>query len=148
MALSGVLFGVGLALSGMSQPEKVLGFLDIFGRWDPTLLWVMAAAVSVYAVLSRIIAKRAAPVFDAQFHFSSAREVDRPLLLGAAIFGVGWGLAGVCPGAAFASFGTAWVRASVSLAAIALGMVIAHYAQRFARARTRALREDAPLQPG
>lgn len=95
---SGSLFGFGVALSGMTRPEKVRGFLDFFHRWDPSLMFVMAGAVAVHAVAYRLITRRAAPLFAARFALPTRRDLDARLLVGAAIFGVGWGLGGFCPG--------------------------------------------------
>lgn len=107
--VAGALFAVGLVVSGMTRPSKVLGFLDFFGQWDPSLVWVMAGAVGVNASLTWKILKREAPQFLPKFVVPAiAREqwwkqVNLPLVLGAALFGVGWGLAGYCPGPAIVS---------------------------------------------
>lgn len=98
--LTGLLFGFGLALSGMTQPEKVLGFLDVAGRWDPSLLLVLGGAVGVTAISFRFILRRKRPVLDMRYYFSEESHIDRPLLIGAALFGVGWGIGGYCPGPA------------------------------------------------
>jgi uncharacterized protein len=104
-ALAGVVFGVGLALAQMVDPRKVLGFLDIAGAWDASLLFVLGGAVLVAAAGFRLVLKRSAPQFGDRFHISSWTAVDRPLLVGSALFGIGWGLAGYCPGPAIASLG-------------------------------------------
>lgn len=101
--VSGTLFGSGLALSGMTNPERVRGFLDIFGRWDPTLAFVMVGAVMVMAVAWRIQRGMAKPVLAQKFSLPDRRELDGKLIIGSALFGVGWGLAGLCPGPAIAS---------------------------------------------
>jgi uncharacterized membrane protein YedE/YeeE len=98
--LAGALFGVGLALSRMTDPNVVIGFLDVFGRFDPSLMFVLAAAVGVTAAAFRFVLRRRRPLLDDDFHLPTARVVDRPLVLGAALFGVGWGIAGYCPGPA------------------------------------------------
>jgi uncharacterized membrane protein YedE/YeeE len=100
---AGLLFGIGLALSRMTDPNVVLGFLDPFGAFDPTLLFVMAGAVATTLVAFRLVLRRGRPLLDAAFHVPTARAIDAPLLLGAAIFGVGWGIAGYCPGPVLAS---------------------------------------------
>jgi uncharacterized protein len=98
-ALAGALFGAGLLISGMTQPAKVIGFLDVSRGWDPSLLFVMAGAVGVYALAFRRIRNgRMRPWFDVLFHLPDRRSLDRKLILGAALFGIGWGLAGLCPG--------------------------------------------------
>jgi uncharacterized protein len=94
----GVLFATGLALSKMTEPARVLGFLDFFGHWDPTLAFVMMGAVGTHAALYRAITRRATPIFAIEFSIPSKRHLDRPLVLGSALFGVGWGLSGYCPG--------------------------------------------------
>lgn len=98
--LTGLIFGFGLALSGMTQPEKVLGFLDVAGRWDPSLLFVLGGAVGVTAVAFRFILRRKKPVLDSRYYFSDEAHIDRALVLGAVLFGVGWGIGGYCPGPA------------------------------------------------
>src|SRR5262245_27388916 len=100
---SGALFGVGLLVSGMTDPAKVTGFLDLFGAWDPSLALVMVGAVGVHVVLRRLVTRRRAPLFDASFHDPTARTIDAPLVAGAAIFGLGWGIAGYCPGPSIVS---------------------------------------------
>ena len=101
--LAGLLFGAGLVVSGMTRPEKVRGFLDFTGAWDPTLLFVMGGAVLVHALAYRMVKRRASPVFTASFQLPTRRDIDAKLVLGAAIFGLGWGLGGYCPGPAIAS---------------------------------------------
>jgi len=96
--LIGLLFGVGLVVSQMVNPQKILGFLDIFGNWDPTLLVVMAAALVTTLVGYRVVLARPKPVFGNEFQLPTKTVIDRPLLLGAGIFGIGWGMAGLCPG--------------------------------------------------
>jgi uncharacterized membrane protein YedE/YeeE len=102
-AIAGILFGFGLLISGMANPAKVLNFLDVAGSWDPSLAFVMAAAVAVTFVGYRFAFRRPTPLLSDRFYLPSARDIDRPLLLGAAIFGVGWGLSGLCPGPALVS---------------------------------------------
>lgn len=98
---AGLLFGLGLVVSGMSDPAKVMNFLDLFGTWDPSLAFVMGGAVAVTFVGYRLVLARSRPLFDATFHVPTTRDIDPTLLAGAAIFGIGWGLAGFCPGPAF-----------------------------------------------
>jgi uncharacterized membrane protein YedE/YeeE len=104
-ALAGAVFGVGLALAQMVDPRKVLGFLDLTGAWDASLLFVLGGAVLVAAAGFRFVLKRSAPKFGDRFHISNWTAVDRPLIVGSALFGIGWGLAGYCPGPAIASLG-------------------------------------------
>lgn len=104
---SGVLFGAGLALAGMTDPRRILGFLDVAGHFDPTLAWVLASALLVSAVGQRWVLRRSQPLYAARFQLPAARGVDRRLLLGAALFGMGWGWAGYCPGPAIAGLAVA-----------------------------------------
>jgi hypothetical protein len=103
---SGTLFGAGLAWSGMTNPARVLGFLDITGNWDPTLVLVMGGALAVSASLFPLVLRRSRPVLAELFALPSKRDLDARLLGGAALFGVGWGLAGLCPGPAIAGLVT------------------------------------------
>lgn len=96
--LSGILFGVGLGLSQMIDPARVLGFLDIMGDWDPTLLFVLGGAVSVTMIAFRTILRRKTPVYGSHFVLPSRQDIDASLVTGAAIFGIGWGICGYCPG--------------------------------------------------
>ena len=99
----GAIFGAGLTLAGMLNPFKVVGFLDIFGIWDPSLGLVMAGGILVTGIGYYFVMKRNRPIFDARFDLPSSNNIDRPLLIGSAIFGIGWGLAGYCPGPVVAS---------------------------------------------
>ncbi len=99
----GILFAFGLGVSGMTQPGRVTAFLDFFGAWDPSLLFVMVGAILVYFIGYRLVTKRSKPLLSEAFHLPKRSEVDRPLVLGSALFGTGWGLAGFCPGPALTS---------------------------------------------
>ena len=99
----GAVFAVGLAIGGMTDPQRVKGFLDVFGTWDPTLVFVLAGAVGTAFVLNLVGARRGSPLFEASFSFPASKTVDRKLLAGAALFGVGWGMSGFCPGPALAA---------------------------------------------
>lgn len=103
--VAGALFGAGLVISGMTDPAKVRGFLDLAGRWDPSLALVMAGAIAVHLPLARLVLRRRAPLFAGAFDLPQRKDIDRRLVFGAALFGVGWGLAGVCPGPAIVSLG-------------------------------------------
>jgi uncharacterized membrane protein YedE/YeeE len=98
----GLLFGAGLALAGMTRPQKVLGFLDVAGHWDPSLLFVLAGAVAIAAVAFHFILRRKSPLLARSFDLPTSTSIDRKLVVGALIFGLGWGLAGYCPGPAIA----------------------------------------------
>ncbi len=121
---AGALFGLGLGVSGMTIPAKVKGFLDVTGDWDPTLVMVMVGAIAVHFVLFRLILRRRAPLFATRFHVPTRRDIDLRLLGGAALFGVGWGLSGQCPGPALTNLATGTPTALVFVAAMAAGMVI------------------------
>ncbi|WP_111559894.1 DUF6691 family protein [Paracoccus sediminilitoris] len=99
--LSGLVFGLGLVISGMSDPAKVLNFLDLAGSWDPSLAFVMGGATITTFLGYRMAWRRPAPVLDTSFDIPTNRRIDRPLLTGAALFGIGWGIGGFCPGPAF-----------------------------------------------
>lgn len=105
---SGLVFGVGLALAGMTSPQKVLAFLDVSDQWDPSLLFVLGGAVVVAAVAFHWTLRRARPVLEPQFHVGAARKVDAGLIAGSAVFGVGWGIGGYCPGPAVALLAAPW----------------------------------------
>ena len=100
---SGIIFGLGLSISEMINPARVIGFLDITGWWDPTLMFVMGGALAVTLPASHFILRRAMPLLDSEFFLPTKGAVDRPLILGAGIFGIGWGLGGFCPGPALAA---------------------------------------------
>jgi uncharacterized protein len=102
-ASAGLLFGLGLVISGMINPAKVLNFLDLIGDWDPSLAFVMAGAVAVTFIGYKLVFRRERPLLATHFYLSEIRRVDRRLILGAAVFGVGWGLSGFCPGPAVTS---------------------------------------------
>ena len=118
---AGALFGAGLAVSQMVNPRKVTDFLDFFGRWDPSLALVMGGALVVTAISFRLILRRPHPLLDAEFHLPQARDLDRQLIGGAALFGVGWGLAGLCPGPAVTALVTLAVPFFVFFAAMLAG---------------------------
>lgn len=121
--LSGILFGAGLALSQMTNPNKVINFLDIAGNWDPSLVFVMVGALAITTLCFRKILKRSAPLFDKQFYLSSKSAIDKPLIIGAAIFGIGWGISGYCPGPSIAGLGLGNFEAVVMIGSIYLGFV-------------------------
>lgn len=105
--IAGLVFGLGLSLGGMTQPAVVLGFLDLFGAWDPRLMFVMAGAVLTTAIGYRLVFRRGRPLFESEFQLPTARRFDARLIVGSALFGTGWGIAGYCPGPALASLGGA-----------------------------------------
>jgi uncharacterized membrane protein YedE/YeeE len=103
VVISGLLFGLGLGFSQMIDPEKVIGFLDLAGNWDPTLAFVMGGAVLVTATTFRFILKRPTPILTGKFYVPTRQDIDKPLLIGSALFGIGWGIGGYCPGPAITS---------------------------------------------
>ncbi len=128
--LSGLVFGLGLVVSGLINPAKVIGFLDLAGSWDPSLALTMGGAVIVTAVGYRLAFRRRAPWFAAKFQLPQASEVDTRLVAGAAIFGIGWGLAGFCPGPALAAAALGYESALVFTASMLIGMAAARRALR------------------
>jgi hypothetical protein len=126
---AGLLFGLGLIISGMTDPAKVIAFLDftgVAGGWDPSLALVMGGAVSIHFVLFRVITKRASPLFDTRFHLPTRTDLDPKLITGSAIFGLGWGLGGYCPGPGLVSVPSASIGAIAFVAAMTLGMWLQH----------------------
>ena len=123
--LAGLVFGAGLVIAGMTDPGKVLGFLNVFGRWDPSLALVMVGAIGVHFLLLRGIRRLPGPLFGGVFQAPKKTRIDGRLVLGAAVFGVGWGLGGVCPGPGIVDVGAGSGYALVFTACMALGVVAA-----------------------
>jgi uncharacterized membrane protein YedE/YeeE len=128
--LCGLIFGSGLMISGMTQPAKVLGFLDIFGRWDPTLAFVMAGALSISSVGYTLARRQRRPVIEAQHFWPNRTDIDRPLVVGSVLFGIGWGLAGLCPGPALENLASPSLRVIVFVMAMIGGMSLLDLWQR------------------
>jgi len=120
--IAGLVFGLGLIVSGMFNPTKVIGFLDLFGRWDPSLALVMAGAIAVGVVAFAIAGRRRTTVIGTPMTLPVARTIDRRLVLGSAVFGVGWGLAGFCPGPALVAIGAGYAKAFVFTLSMVVGM--------------------------
>ena len=120
----GLVFGAGLIISQMSNPAKVIGFLDVTGKWDPSLALVMAGAIAVFGVLYRLALRQGTPLLAPQFTLPEKDSLDPPLMVGALIFGVGWGLGGFCPGPAIVSAAFGDARVWVFLAAMIAGMLL------------------------
>ncbi len=125
--LSGVLFGLGLTVSHMTNPDKVLAFLDVGGAWDPSLILVMGGAVAVTVVAFRFILKRPEPIFERRFYIPTRAAIDRRLLGGAAVFGVGWGLVGFCPGPAITSLAFGHTESFIFVGAMIAGSALARF---------------------
>ena len=127
---AGLVFGIGLILSGMTDPAKVIGFLDIAGSWDPSLAFVMGGAVFVGLFAFALARRRAQAFLGGAMQLPSRRDIDLRLVLGSVVFGIGWGLAGFCPGPALVSFASGEAKAAVFVAAMLGGMVIYTAAER------------------
>ncbi len=138
----GLLFGLGLCLSGMSEPSKVLGFLDLGGAWDPSLAFVMGGAIAVAAPAFALARRRRVDWLGGDIELPKTRPIDAPLVLGALIFGVGWGLAGVCPAPGIVGIGFASPSALIFVAATAVGMLASRLADLRLRV-PRILTQDA-----
>lgn len=122
--LLGLLFALGLGISGMTQPQKVIGFLSIFSDWDYTLIFVMVGAILVHGLTYRLIRKRRSPLLDMTFHIPTKTEITPQLVGGAAIFGAGWGLAGYCPGPALTSLASGNISPWIFCFAMISGMYL------------------------
>lgn len=120
----GFAFGLGLCVSEMVNPARVVGFLDVLGRWDATLVFVMAAAVAVTAAAFPLVLRRARPVLTAEFCLPTKNSIDAPLIAGSVIFGIGWGMAGLCPGPAIAALASLSPQVLVFVIAMAAGQWI------------------------
>jgi len=123
----GVVFGVGLALSGMTDTNKAIGFLDLFGDWDITLMFVIGGGLLVTVPVYQLYKSKARPLFDSQFHLPGTSLIDSRLLGGAVLFGIGWGLYGYCPGPAISSMAYGNTDTYLFVAAMAIGMVVANF---------------------
>lgn len=128
--LAGLVFGLGLIVSGMANPAKVLGFLDIAGAWDPSLAFVMGGAVAVAALAFAVVKGRQRSLLGADMKVPTSRVIDRRLVVGSLLFGVGWGIAGFCPGPALVALGTGQVKALVFVIAMLAGMGIFELLER------------------
>jgi uncharacterized protein len=129
--LAGLVFGLGLTVSGMTDPSKVTGFLDLAGAWDPSLALVMGGAIAVGLIAFRMARTRTQALLGGPMQLPTARQIDRRLVLGGLTFGIGWGLAGFCPGPALASLATGGSKPLIFTGAMLLGMVIFEVQDRF-----------------
>jgi uncharacterized membrane protein YedE/YeeE len=127
----GLVFGLGLILSGMTDPGKVLGFLDLFGAWDPSLAFVMGGAIVVGVFAFAVAKKRTTAVLGGALHLPTSNQIDRRLIVGSLLFGAGWGLAGFCPGPALVSLASGQAKAAVFVVAMVLGMVLFELLMRY-----------------
>lgn len=127
--LVGLIFGVGIALSGMGNPAKVLNFFDVAGSWDPSLIFVMGGALITTFIGYRLVLGRNTPIFSGVFHLPTKRDIDLPLVGGSAVFGIGWGIAGFCPGGALPMLGTGAWEVLVFAGALVAGILVAKFLQ-------------------
>ena len=130
---TGLVFGIGLIVSGMADPAKVLGFLDLAGAWDPSLALVMAGAIAVGALAFFIGGRRTLSLLGAKMNLPSARQIDRRLVGGSLLFGIGWGVAGFCPGPALVALGMGQAKAAVFVLAMIAGMLLFEALERARR---------------
>ncbi|WP_376877895.1 DUF6691 family protein [Albirhodobacter sp. R86504] len=136
--LIGLVFGIGISISGMANPAKVLNFFDVAGTWDPSLIFVMGGAVVVTFFGYRTVLKRPAPVFGRGFQLPTRKDIDLPLIAGSAVFGIGWGIAGFCPGGALPALGTGETPVLIFAAALIAGILAAKWAQAMMSRRSAA----------
>jgi uncharacterized protein len=137
--LAGLVFGLGLIVSGMADPAKVLGFLDLRGEWDPSLAFVMAGAIAVGALAFAVAKERTVSFLGAKMKLPTSRDIDSRLVIGSVVFGIGWGVAGFCPGPGLVALGMGEVKALVFVVAMLVGMGAFELLER--------RRQTASLQP-
>ncbi len=126
----GITFSLGLGISGMTQPSKVIGFLNVTGPWDPSLLFVLLGSVIFHFITYRLIRRRQSPLFSAHWHVPTKRDLTPSLIVGSILFGIGWGLAGYCPGPAIASLASLDRRPIIFVVAMILGMLLFKWVDR------------------
>ena len=134
--VAGLVFGLGLVVAGMANPAKVLGFLDLAGEWDPSLAVVMVGAIAVGAVGFSLAKRRTASLLGLPMHLPTARQIDRRLIGGSLLFGIGWGLAGICPGPALVLIGAGAMKGWIFVAAMLAGMALFEWLERSTQARS------------
>ena len=140
--LIGLVFGIGILISGMANPAKVLNFFDIAGVWDPSLIFVMGGALIVTALGYRLVLRQPAPIMAARFDLPTNRALDARLLGGAAVFGIGWGISGFCPGGALPALGTGRIEVFVFVAAMLAGIFAARALMKLTATRTTPAARD------
>jgi len=128
--LVGLVFGLGISISGMANPAKVLNFFDIAGTWDPSLVFVMGGAVVVAGIGYQLVFRRGRPLFEPVFNVPTSRIIDTKLVAGSAVFGIGWGIAGFCPGAALPVVGTGRIDVLIFFGALVAGIYLARAMMR------------------
>ncbi|HAQ45958.1 MAG TPA: permease [Rhodobacter sp.] len=135
-AIAGGVFGFGIAISGMANPAKVLNFFDIFGTWDPSLVFVMGGAMITALIGYRLVfGVQKRPLFEVSFSLPSAKQIDRRLILGSIVFGIGWGIAGFCPGGAIPTFGLGHSESYIFIASLVVGILVARRINPFVLAK-------------
>jgi uncharacterized protein len=137
---AGLVFGIGLLISGMTEPAKVLGFLDVFGAWDATLAFVMAGAVAVAAIGFALARRSSAPVLAPNFAWPTRSDIDAPLIIGSVLFGIGWGLCGICPGPALVNL----AGLSAPIIVFVVAMIVGMFGYELWQRRDVAARQAAP----
>ncbi|MCC4797718.1 transporter [Enterovibrio norvegicus] len=141
---SGGLFGAGMMISGMVNPANVIGFLDVYGNWNPSLAFVMGGALMVFMPGYLLLIKpRSTPIAETHFSISKRNDIDKRLLLGSAIFGVGWGLAGICPGPAITVLGSGSLNIILFISSMAMGMLVVDKASRRSTPQTTTAHQSA-----
>jgi uncharacterized membrane protein YedE/YeeE len=136
--LIGVVFGTGIVVSGMANPAKVINFFDVAGTWDPSLAFVMGGALITTAIGYRLVFGRTRPLFEGKFMLPTARNLDARLIGGSAVFGIGWGIAGFCPGGALPALGTGRIDVIAFVGAMLVGIFAARYLQSLSRPKAQA----------
>jgi uncharacterized protein len=126
----GIIFSLGLGISGMTQPQKVVGFLNVFGNWDPSLMFVMIGAIGVHMIAYKFIMRQPVPLFTMEWHLPDSNEITKSLMGGAIIFGIGWGLGGYCPGPAITALASMQSRPFVFVMSMIVGMFVFHQADK------------------
>ncbi|MBO9667544.1 MAG: YeeE/YedE family protein [Bdellovibrio sp.] len=129
----GLIFSLGLGISGMTQPQKVIGFLQLGEGWDPSLMFVMMGAIPVHALVYYFVRGKKTPLFDSKWHVPTSREITKPLVIGSALFGFGWALGGFCPGPALTSAGAGAPSAVIFVIFMFVGMILRRVYQRFSK---------------
>lgn len=122
--VTGLIFAIGLAVGGMTNPGNVRGFLDVAGNWNGSLIFVMAGAIAVHAIAFRFILRRNSPILDTKFHVPTRKDIDAKLILGSIIFGLGWGWAGICPGPSIVGLGSGRIEFIIFVVSMLSGMKV------------------------
>ena len=128
--ISGFIFSLGLVIAGMTNPDKVIGFLDLFGNWDYALAFVMGGAVIFNVVSFKFIKKRNSPLFGEKIEWPTKKDIDKKLVIGSSLFGIGWGLAGICPGPGIANLVTLNPKVIVFVVSMVIGMLLFKYTEK------------------